>query len=126
MCGYWEGAKHVCAPPLRHSDDDLQCVWDEVANGTVNLISSDYTASKCQHEDGKQRPLHQAQASGGTPEFNQILIGLPGLETRLPLLFHAATSSEVDKRRRLPLPRFVAQTSTNPARIYGLKHCAGL
>ena len=53
MCGYWEGAKHVCAPPLRHSEDDLQCVWDEVANGTVNVISSDYAASKYQHEDGK-------------------------------------------------------------------------
>jgi dihydropyrimidinase len=124
-CGHWEGAKYVCAPPLRHSEDDLQYVWDELNNGTLNVISSDHAATKYHHENGKQKPLRQAEASGGTPVFNQIPNGLPGLETRLPLLFHAATSLEVDKRRRLPLPKFVALTSTNPAKIYGLDGVKG-
>ena len=124
-CGHWEGAKHVCAPPLRHSEDDLQCVWDEVSNGTVNVISSDHAATKHRHGDGKQKPLRMAESSGRTPMFNEIPNGLPGLETRLPLLFHAATSSEVDVRRRLSLPKFVALTSTNPAKIYGLDSVKG-
>jgi dihydropyrimidinase len=124
-CGHWEGAKHVCAPPLRHSEGDLQCVWDEVNNGTVNVISSDHAATKFRHEDGKQKPLRQAEASGGTPVFNQIPNGLPGLETRLPLLFHSATSLEVSARRRLSLPKFVALTSTNAAKIYGLDGVKG-
>ena len=124
-CGHWEGAKHVCAPPLRHSEDDLQFVWDEVNNGTVNVISSDHAANKYRHEDGKQKPLKIAESSGGTPMFNQIPNGLPGLETRLPLLFHSATSPEVNPRRRLTLPRFVALTSTNPAKLYGLDRVKG-
>jgi dihydropyrimidinase len=124
-CGHWEGAKYVCAPPLRHSEDDLQHVWNEVSNGTVNVISSDHAATKYEHADGKQKPVRQAEVSGGTPIFNQIPNGLPGLETRLPLLFHAATSFEVDVRRRLSLPRFVALTSTNPAKIYGLDGLKG-
>ena len=131
--GHWEGAKHVCAPPLRHSQDDLQCVWDAVNNGTVNVISSDHAASKYGHEEGKQKPLRTAESVGGTtPTFSQIPNGLPGLETRLPLLFHAATSSSssssaevVDPRRRLTLPTFVALTSTNPAKLYGLDGVKG-
>jgi dihydropyrimidinase len=123
--GHWEGAKHVCAPPLRHSEEDLQCVWDEVNNGTVNVISSDHAATKYRHENGKQKPLRQAKALGATPVFNQIPNGLPGLETRLPLLFHSATSSQVDVRRRLSLQKFVALTSTNAAKIYGLDGVKG-
>ena len=125
QCGHWEGAKHVCAPPLRHSQDDLQCVWDEVSNGTVNVISSDHAGTKYRHGDGKQKPLQTAESSGGTPTFNEIPNGLPGLETRLPLLFHAATSLDVDVRRRLSLPRFVALTSTNPSKLYGLDGVKG-
>jgi dihydropyrimidinase len=40
---------------------------------------------------------------------------MPGLELRMPLLY-----SEGVRRGRLSLQRFVALTSTNPARIYGL------
>lgn len=89
------------------------------------MISSDHAATKYRHEDGKQKPLRQAEALGATPVFNQIPNGLPGLETRLPLLFHSATSAEVDGRRRLSLPKFVALTSTNPAKIYGLDGVKG-
>ena len=89
------------------------------------MISLDHAASEYEHVGGKQKPVRQAEVSGGTPVFNQIPNGLPGLETRLPLLFHAATSSEVDVRRRLSLPSFVALTSTNPAKIYGLDGLKG-
>ena len=131
--GHWEGAKHVCAPPLRHSEEDLQCVWDAVNDGTVNVISSDHAASKYAHADGKQKPLRLATessssgsgASTTTPTFNQIPNGLPGLETRLPLLFHSATAADMDPQRTLSLPRFVALTSTNPAKLYGLDGVKG-
>ncbi len=46
--------------------------------------------------------------------------GVPGLELRLPLLF-----SEGVGKGRLTLSQFVALTSTNHARIYGLDHCKG-
>jgi dihydropyrimidinase len=41
--------------------------------------------------------------------------GLPGVETRLPVMF-----SELVGRRGLPLTRFVALTSSNPARLNGI------
>ena len=118
---HWEGAKHVCAPPLRHAEDDIQFLWDSVNNGTINVISSDHAASKYAHANGKRKPLLAAESNTGTaPVFSQIPNGLPGLETRLPLLFHAATSPEQPAARRISLPKFVALTSTTPAKLYGL------
>jgi dihydropyrimidinase len=40
---------------------------------------------------------------------------MPGIETRLPLLF-----SEGVQKGRIDLPRFVALSATNAAKIYGL------
>lgn len=127
--GHWEGAKHVCAPPLRHQEGDLQYLWDSINNGTITVISSDHAPSKYYHEDGKQGPLRRAEVNGTTPMFSQIPNGLPGLETRLPLLFHAATrlgvSSTLNPDRTISLPKFVALTSTNPAKLYGLDGVKG-
>ena len=41
--------------------------------------------------------------------------GIPGVETRLPILF-----SEGVIKKRIDLPRFVALTATNHAKAYGL------
>ena len=112
----WEGSKCVCAPPLRHHESDLDFLWDSIANGVITVWSSDHAPSKFDHPLGKKKPLHS-----GTPVFNQIPNGLPGLETRLPLLFTAATGESP----KLSLPRFVALTSTNPAKIYGLDGIKG-
>ena len=49
------------------------------------------------------------------PDFKAIPNGMPGLETRLPLLFDAMVSEG-----RLSLEKFVALTATEPAKIYGL------
>lgn len=124
---YWAGARHVCAPPLRHADSDLQGVWDAVTNGTVNVISSDHAPSLYNHPQGKMKPLLTNISDPASlvspfspPSFASIPNGLPGLETRLPLLFDAATNTSLPPSRRLSLPRFVALTSTNAAKIYGL------
>jgi hypothetical protein len=60
----WASARHVCAPPLRHGDDDLQGVWGAVANGTANVISSDHAPSLYDHKLGKRKPVLKAQAQG--------------------------------------------------------------
>ena len=49
------------------------------------------------------------------PDFSQIANGLPGLETRLPLLFNAM----VTQGRGGPLA-FAEITAQTPARLYGL------
>ncbi|KIW85116.1 dihydropyrimidinase [Fonsecaea pedrosoi CBS 271.37] len=118
----WAGARHVCAPPLRHADSDLQSVWDSVNNGTITVISSDHAPSQYHHPAGKRKPLIEAQKTNSTPAFAQIPNGLPGIETRLPILFSAATDPDpsIPPTRRLTLPKFVELTSTNPAKMYGL------
>ncbi len=52
--------------------------------------------------------------------FKQIAKGLPGLETRLPLLFDAMVS-----RGRASVGAFVQVTAAAPARIYGLQGLKG-
>jgi dihydropyrimidinase len=118
----WAGAKHICAPPLRHSDADLQAVWDALNNGTITVVSSDHAPTR--YDDlvsGKQKAVEAARlkGDGSKPTFAATPNGLPGIETRLPVLFHAATSDKVPASRRISLEKFVAVTSTNAARLYG-------
>ncbi len=49
------------------------------------------------------------------PAFNAIPNGVPGIETRLPVLFSEGVSAG-----RIDLPTFVRLTSTNAARLFGL------
>lgn len=120
----WAGAKHICAPPLRHDEADLQAVWDAVNNGTITVISSDHAPTR--YDDvvsGKQKPVAAAKAKGdgSKPTFAATPNGLPGIETRLPLLFHAATRRDPERpERRMGLEKFVAVTATSAARLYGL------
>jgi dihydropyrimidinase len=58
--------------------------------------------------DGKLR-------AGPKAPFRKVANGIPGLETRMPLLF-----SEGVVKGRIDLQRFVALTATNNARLYGL------
>lgn len=115
----WEGAKHVCAPPLRHSAADLSSVWQSLNNGTITVISSDHAPSQYNSDRGKRKPLIEATTNGSIPAFKDIPNGLPGIETRLPLLFHAA------EQGRISMPRFVALCCTNPAKMYGLDGMKG-
>ncbi len=116
----WAGARHVCAPPLRHAESDPQSVWDAINNGTITVVSSDHAPTRYDDPGGKRKPVVDTQSSEKTPTFAQIPNGLPGLETRLPLLFDAATNPSLAAGRRISLPKFAALTSTNAAKLYGL------
>jgi dihydropyrimidinase len=52
---------------------------------------------------------------GDDAGFHQVPNGVPGVETRLPLLLGEGVLGG-----RIDLQRFVELTSTNPARLYGL------
>jgi dihydropyrimidinase len=53
--------------------------------------------------------------NGPQAPFNQIANGVPGIELRCPILF-----SEGVLKGRIDLHQFVALTSTNAARLYGM------
>lgn len=101
-----EGAKYCCSPPPRDKAAQ-EAIWLGLRNGTFQVFSSDHAPYRFD-ESGK---FH----AGANPSFKNIANGVPGLETRLPLLF-----SEGVLKGRLTLNEFVALTSTNAARIYGL------
>ncbi|HKU96953.1 MAG TPA: amidohydrolase family protein, partial [Vineibacter sp.] len=52
---------------------------------------------------------------GEKAPFNWVPNGIPGVETRLPILF-----SEGVGKGRISLSRFVELAATNPAKMYGL------
>ena len=101
-----EGAKYCCSPPPRDaSHHDI--IWQGLANGTFQVFSSDHAPYRFD-ETGKL-------AAGPNPTFPQVANGVPGIELRLPLLF-----SEGVGKGRIDIQQFVALTSTNVAKIYGL------
>jgi len=102
-----EGAKCVCSPPPRGTDNQ-EHIWNGLASGAFQVLSSDHAAFRYDDPKGKKLP-------GATQAFRRIPNGVPGVETRLPLLF-----SEGVNKGRITLQQFVALSSTNAAKIYGL------
>jgi len=101
-----EGAKFCCAPPLR--DEAAQAaIWEGLINGTFQVYSSDHAPYR--FDTTAKIP------KGEKTTFKEMANGLPGIELRLPILF-----SEGVVKGRLSLQQFVALTSTNHARMYGL------
>ncbi len=103
----FEGAKCICSPPPRDKANQ-QVVWDGLVNGVFQVFSSDHAPFRYADPLGKQ--IQGTQAS-----FKYVPNGIPGIETRLPLLF-----SEGVLQERIDINTFVALTATNPAKLYGL------
>jgi dihydropyrimidinase len=101
-----EGAKFCCSPPPRDKAGQ-EAIWLGLTNGTFQVFSSDHAPYRYD-STGKF-------SNGPNPTFKKIANGVPGIETRMPLLF-----SEGVGKGRLSLNQFVALTSTNAAKIYGL------
>ena len=104
----WEAAKYVCSPPPRDTDNQ-EALWRGIANGVFQLVSSDHNAFQFDSEKGKK--------IGGAkePHFPTVPPGIPGIEPRLALMF-----SEGVNGNRIGINTFVATTSSNPAKIYGM------
>lgn len=101
-----EGAKFMCSPPLRDCATQ-DALWRHLQAGTFSLFSSDHSPYRFD-ETGKL-------ANGPEAPFTAIANGMPGIALRLPLLF-----SEGVRRGRITLPQFVALSSSNAARLYGM------
>ncbi|TWA41316.1 dihydropyrimidinase [Sinorhizobium medicae] len=102
-----EGAKYVCSPPPRDKESQSAC-WEGIEQGVFDLFSSDHCPFRFDDPAGK---LNEK----GRRHFRWIPNGIPGVATRLPILF-----SEGVMKGRIDLNRFVAVTSTNHAKLYGL------
>ncbi|MBE7453102.1 MAG: dihydropyrimidinase [Kofleriaceae bacterium] len=98
----WKGAGYVCTPPLRpaHHHDHL---WRGLRNYDLQVVATDH----CPFCMKDQKEL-------GRGDFSKIPNGMPGVETRLYLLWEGVRDG------RISMNRFVEITSTAPAKIFGL------
>ncbi len=103
----FDGAKLVCSPPPRDKASQEAC-WEGMEQGVFDLFSSDHCPFRFDDPEGKSNEK-------GKRHFRWIPNGIPGVATRLPILF-----SEGVMKGRIDLNRFVAVTSTNHAKLYGL------
>jgi dihydropyrimidinase len=102
-----EGAKFICSPAPR-SKADQEALWDYVRIGSIGNVTSDHAPYNIYESDGKFW-------AGDNVPFSQISNGVPGLETRMPIVF-----SEGVSKGRIDLQTFVALTSTNAAKLFGI------
>lgn len=102
-----EGAKYVCSPPPRDKASQVAC-WEGLQQGIFSLFSSDHCPFRYEDPQGKLLPK-------GKTSFRWVPNGIPGIETRLPILF-----SEGVGKGRITLNEFVALSATNHAKTYGL------
>jgi dihydropyrimidinase len=102
-----EGAKYVCSPPPRDKASQIAC-WEGLSTGVFTLFSSDHCPFRYDDAQGKLTPK-------GRTSFRWVPNGIPGVGARLPILF-----SEGVGKGRIDINTFVAVTSTNHAKTYGL------
>ena len=103
----FHGAKCICSPPPRDKANQKR-IWEGLSDGLFTVFSSDHAPFRYDDPRGKK-------LAGEEAPFRHIPNGIPGLETRLPLLY-----SEGVLKGRITLQKFVELTATNPARAYGL------
>jgi len=103
----YKGAKCVCSPPPRDKANQ-EVIWDGLNDGLFTVFSSDHAPFKYDAPEGKK-------PDGEEVAFRHIPNGIPGIETRMPLLW-----SEGVLAGRMTANRFVELTATGPAKAYGL------
>jgi len=112
-----DGAKWVCSPPLRTPADHVR-LWQGLSDGTLQTIGTDHCPF---FFDGSKPIVYENQSVAipgkelGKDDFTKIPNGLPAVGDRLPVLWTYAVRSG-----RLTPNQFVALTSTNPAKIFGM------
>ena len=95
-----DGARYVCAPPLRDTEDQ-DVLWQALASGILHVVSTDHCPWTLEEKD--------------RPDFAQIPGGVPGIEARLALIHHYGVN-----RGLLSLEQWVQVCSTNAARWMGM------
>jgi dihydropyrimidinase len=96
-------AGHVCSPPLRDDSSTPTYLTDLLANGDLELASSNHCV------------FNTNQKALGKDDWENIPCGVNGIEDRMSLLW----TKGVHNGKMSP-SRFVAVTSTNAAKIFNL------
>jgi dihydropyrimidinase len=112
-----DAAKWICSPPMRTTDDNQE-LWKGLADDTIQTIGTDHCPF---YFDGRKPILYENEEVAipgkelGAEDFTKIPNGLPGVGDRLPVLWSYGVRSG-----KISANQFVAKTSTNIAKIFGL------
>lgn len=112
-----DGAKWVCSPPMR-TEVDNDTIWKGLSEETLQVMGTDHCpfffdgTTPIEYE-GEQVAIPGKEL--GADDFTKIPNGLPGIGDRMPILWSCGVG-----RGRITMRQFVALTSTNPAKIFGL------
>jgi dihydropyrimidinase len=112
-----DGAKWVCSPPLRTKDDNA-VLWKGLTTDQFQTVGTDH----CPFFNDGTRSIDYEGLSVkiqgkelGAEDFTKIPNGLPMIGDRMPILWTYGVGAG-----KLTPKQFVALTSTNPAKIFGL------
>ncbi len=99
----FEGAKFVCSPPLR-AQENQSALWQQLSAGSLHSIGTDHCPF-----------FFQDQKKLGLDDFRLIPGGLPGIQSRLELVYTCGVAAGY-----ISLQQWVETCCSNPARIFGL------
>lgn len=97
-----QGNKWVCLPPLR-ARENQEALWQGLRNGEIQTYATDHA------------PWQSYQKLQPDRTFTTIPAGVSNVQTSVGMLY-----SEGVTRQRISLSQFVAVTSTNPAKLFGM------
>ncbi len=112
-----DGAKWICSPPMRSAADNA-ALWDGLADGSIQTLGTDhcpffFDGSKPIEYEGERVAIPGKEL--GAEDFTKIPNGLPGVGDRMPILWTTGVGAG-----KITANQFVALTSTQPAKIFGL------
>lgn len=93
---------YVGQPPLR-GRDEVEAMWKGLLDGSIDFLATDHA------------PWTRAQKLDPSLTITRLRPGVSNLQHMLPMYY-----AEGVRTRRMPLERFVATTSTNAAKRFGL------
>ncbi|MFQ6124770.1 MAG: amidohydrolase family protein [Candidatus Heimdallarchaeota archaeon] len=97
-----EGALYIVQPPLREASD-VAALWEGIRQGAIHTIATDHA------------PHTHEQKLDPSLNITDLLPGINELQVMLPMLH-----SNGVLKGKISLERFVALTSTNVAKLFGL------
>lgn len=98
----FEAAKYVCSPPIRKKKDQ-EVLWKAIREGQIQTVATD------------QCSFTMKQKEMGREDFTKIPNGMPGVETRGPLMFTYGV-----REGRISQEQMCKVLSENPAKLYGV------
>ncbi|MCD6500014.1 MAG: dihydropyrimidinase [Deltaproteobacteria bacterium] len=103
-----QGASFICSPPLRDVTH-MTALWAGLSDGTLDVVGTDHCPFNIVgHKD-------RGLVDHGRFDFTKVPGGLPGIETRLLLLYAGGVLAG-----RFDLVELAAMTAGRPAALFGL------